>query len=95
MQIQEIIKAAIDSDPTATPQERRRILAALKEPDTNRKPRLITRKQACEILGGCSTKTISRYVKRGLIREIRFTARRIRFDESEILRLAREGVGHE
>jgi|GEM_PF-6449994 len=50
-----------------------------------------THAQAAEIRV-CSTKTIDRYIQRGLIREIKFTQRRIRFEEAEIIRFAREGV---
>ena len=87
----EAIKVMINNDLTATPEQRQAILAALKSADPNRKPKLITRKQAAEILV-CSTKTIDRYIERGLIREIKFTQRRIRFEEAEIIRFAREGV---
>ena len=87
----EAIKVMINNDPTATPEQRQAILSALKGTDPNRKPKLITRKQAAEILD-CSTKTIDRYIAAGLIREIKFTQRRIRFDEAEIIRFAREGV---
>jgi len=87
----EMIKTALANDTDTTAEQRQAILAALKSADPNRKPKLITRKQAAEILV-CSTKTIDRYIERGLIREIKFTQRRIRFEEAEIIRFAREGV---
>jgi hypothetical protein len=85
------IKILVNNDPTATPQQKQAILSALKGTDQTRKPKLINRRQAADILD-CSTKTIDRYVQRGLIRQIKFTERRIRFDERAIIRFAREGV---
>jgi len=91
---QELFKTALANDATIPPGQRKAINQAIKGTDTNSRPTLISRKKCGEILD-CSTKTVDRYIERGLIQEIRFTARRIRFDESKILRLAREGVGHE
>jgi len=87
-----IIREAIESDPTATPEQRKAILA-IAEGKTQAKPppKLITRKQAADLLGCCG-ETVKRYSRRGLIRVIRFTARRIRYDEAEILDFARNGI---
>ncbi|VGO15685.1 hypothetical protein PDESU_04270 [Pontiella desulfatans] len=88
----EVIKMMVNNDPTIPDETRQEILDALSRKGGGRKPKLITRKKAAEILV-CSTKTIDRYIERGLIRQIRFTQRRIRFEESEIIALARDGVG--
>lgn len=87
----QMIEMALDGDKTASAPERKAVLAAADGRELIAKPKLITRKQTAEILG-CSTKTISRYIQTGIIREVRFTARRVRFVEAEIIRLAREGV---
>jgi hypothetical protein len=93
MQTRAIIEAAINNDATATPEQRKRILAALNEkPEAKTAPKLITRKQAAEILGGVCVETVKRYEKRGLLRQIRFTARRVRLDEAQVIEVARNGV---
>ncbi|VGO17208.1 hypothetical protein PDESU_05804 [Pontiella desulfatans] len=91
----EVIKLMVKNDQTIPDDTRKEILDVLSRQGRGRRPRLINRRQVAELLGGISTKTVDRYIQQGLIREIRFTSRRIRFDEAEILRLAREGVGHE
>jgi predicted transcriptional regulator YheO len=87
----EVIKMMVNNDPTIPDETRKEIINALNRKGKERKPKLITRKQAAEILA-CSTKTIDRYIERGLIKEIRFTQRRIKFNEASIITLAREGV---
>ncbi|MFA5688238.1 MAG: helix-turn-helix domain-containing protein [Kiritimatiellales bacterium] len=75
----------------ATPEEKKRFLSMVnKTEEKPSKPKLITRKQAAEILGTCP-ETIKRYVKRGLIRQINFTCRQVRYDEPEIIEFARIG----
>jgi hypothetical protein len=92
MQNIQIIRAAIESDPTATPEQRKAILAIAEgKTDAKPKPKLITRKEAADLLGCCG-ETVKRYTARGLIRAIRFTARRLRYDEAEILNFARNGA---
>ena len=90
MQTRQIIEAAINSDPTATPEERKRILNALN--DTQKKVTPITTRQACEILGGIHPVTLRRYAKQGKLTAIRYTARRIRWSLESVERFAREGV---
>ncbi len=83
-----MIKAVVESATTLPPQHRRRILAALLgEPE---KSRLITSKEACEILG-ISKPTLSDWAKKGRITPIRRSARSIRYAAAEVERLAREG----
>jgi len=88
----EIIRATIESDPTATPEQRKAIMAIAEgRPEAKPKPKLITRKQAADLLGCCG-ETVKRYSRRGLIRAIRYTARRVRYDEAQILDFARDGI---
>ncbi|MBI9020850.1 MAG: hypothetical protein JEZ10_06310 [Verrucomicrobia bacterium] len=63
------------------------------EKPLNTRPKLITRKQAAEILD-CCTMTIKRLEKRGALTPIRFSARRVRLDEAQVLELARTGIQH-
>ena len=55
------------------------------------RPRPGTIRQAAEILGS-STRTVERYARRGLLRTIRLSPRRIRFDLNEVEKLSIEGV---
>ena len=89
MQTRQIIEAAINSDPTATPEERKRILNALN--DTQKKVTPITTRRACEILG-IHPVTLRRYAKQGKLTPIRYNARRIRWNLESVERFASEGV---
>jgi len=73
-----------------TPEQKQRLLNALKEKPTTR-PTLIQRKKAAEILD-CCTMTIKRLEKRGALTPIRFSARRVRLDEVQVLDFARNGI---
>jgi transposase len=75
----------------ATEAQKDRIAQSLKI-STGKRPKLITRKQAAEILGVCP-ESIKRYVRRGFIRQINFTSRRVRYDEAEIIEFSRTGAG--
>ena len=61
------------------------------EKPLNTRPKLIPRKAAAEILG-CCVMTIKRLEKRGSLKAIRFSARRVRLDEAQVLDLARNGI---
>ena len=71
-------------------EEKQQILKTLNQKKQTR-PTLITRKQAADILGVCA-ESVKRYEKKGLVRAIRFTARRLRYDEAEIIDFANNGV---
>lgn len=90
MQSKEIIEAAIRNDPEASPEQKQAILKVLNNRSSLR-PKLITRKQAGEILDVCP-ETVKRYQKRGLLKAIKFTSRRLRYDEEAVIELARTGV---
>jgi len=72
-----------------TPEQLKRIRQLEKPP--NPRPTLIPRKAAAEILG-CCVMTIKRLEKRGALKPIRFSARRVRLDEAQVLDLARNGI---
>ncbi len=90
MQSTPVIKAAIESDPTATPEQRERILAALKET----KPaadKMLTRKQVASLLG-VHVESVKRYGRKKLLNTVRFSSRAVRYSEAEVLNLMRNGV---
>ena len=69
----------------------RRIHSACKS--RQRSPeKMITARQAAEILGTCPT-TVHRYARAGKLCAIRQSSRRIRFSKAEVEELACEGVG--
>lgn len=43
-------------------------------------------------IGACNTRTIQRYVDRGLLHPIRITPRRVRYDLNEVERLFTQGA---
>ena len=73
----------------ATPDERHRILDALKN-DVPVRDRLLTTRSAAEVLQ-VHPKTVFEYEKRGLIHAIRRSSRHIRWKASEVERLAMTG----
>ena len=89
MQNRSIIEAAINSDPTATPEEKARLMAALAP--SIEKPRLITRKDVAALLG-VHIQTVNSYTRRGLLRPIKFTARAVRYSEAEVLHFMQYGA---
>ena len=85
MQSEAIIKAAIQSDPSITTEQRQRIIAALKSP-VSTPPRTLTRKQVAEILH-LHPGSVKRYDRAGILHPIRITSRTVRYSESEVLEL--------
>lgn len=75
----------------ATPDERKRIMDALKDGDARQKDKLIQTKEAAAILEACG-KTVFRYEERGLLHGIRRSKRCIRWRKSEVEKLAMNGV---
>ena len=73
-----------------TPEQLKRI-RQLEKPQ-NTRPKLITRKQAATDYLDCCVMTIKRLEKRGFLTPIRFSARRVRLDEAEVLEFARNGI---
>jgi len=75
-----VLDATLKGDASVSPQERTAVFAILKGKTaaayTNPAPldRALTREQVAEILH-CSTKSVSRYAQRGIIRAIRLGAK--------------------
>ena len=82
-----IVKAALDADDTVTDAER---LALLRPQPVKKK--VLNARQAMEILD-VSRNSLRAYVKAGKLDEIRLSARKIRFSEEQVCRLAYEGCG--
>jgi len=83
------IETIAKSDPDVTTEQITAILAACKAQTVRRK--LITAKQACETLA-VSRPTLRRYTRAGHLSEIKLSVRKIRFDQTEVERLAFSGV---
>ena len=86
-----IIRAAIGSDATISREQKDEIQAVLNPQASSQKRTLITTKMASEILE-VSVVTLRKYEKRGLLTPIRYTARRIRWDRSEVETFKMQGV---
>lgn len=90
MQCKPVLEAAINSDPTATPEEKARLLAAL-QPAAEKQPRMITRKAVAALLG-VHEQTVCAYVRRGLLLPRRLTKRAVRYSEEEVLNFLQHGA---
>lgn len=76
-----IIEMALKGDPTVTDATRQEVRAILEGKREKVVP--ITGKEACEILG-CCRKTLENYERRGLLKPLRITSRKIRFNRAEV-----------
>jgi len=85
------IKLALESDNTVERTLKSRILAACV--GTSAPKDLVTSKQARDILG-ISQPTLLSYSRQGLLTQIRFSCRRIRYDKREVLYLAEHGANN-
>jgi CHAD domain-containing protein len=83
------IKAIASVDPETTPHQIEAILAACRKASARR--RLGTKRDAAAILG-CHPESVKRYARRGLLHPVRITARRVRYDLDEVIRLADHGA---
>lgn len=54
--------------------------------------RLVTVRKAAEILA-CHPKTVQRYADRGLLTLVKFSLRKVRYDQDEVEAFASDGVG--
>jgi hypothetical protein len=84
-----IVEAAVGADPTATGEEKARLLAALNSAKTRR---LGTVRKAAEILQA-HPRTVARYAAQGRVTVIRQSKRRLRYDLDECETLANQGIG--
>ena len=85
----DLISTVLSNDETVTPEHADSILRVCRQPVVRRK--LIGAKEAMEILN-VSRPTLRAYVKSGSLTQINFSARKVRFDDSEVRRLAYSGL---
>ena len=88
----QIIEVAISSDPTIETPERRKLKDLLS--GKVKKDRLITTKEACLLLG-CAPISLGRYEKRGYLFPVRYSQRKKRWRESELLEFLETGIAKE
>ncbi len=85
----QIIMAAMQTDLEMTDDEKKTWTRLLN--GAPRKAKLLTAKQACEILG-CSVKTLRSYEKAGRIESIHHSKRRVRYREDDVVTLTYGGT---
>ena len=85
-----IIEAVLRSDNSVTDEQREAILLFCSRGVTQ-KPKLVGAREVAEILG-CHRKTVYRYVRRGLVRAIHYSPRKVRFDLGEVEAFAASGL---
>ena len=85
------IRLLIESDGSVTPEHRREILKVCKRDPSRKRRRLGTKRDVAEILG-CHPETVKRYAKRGALKPIHFSARKVRYDMDEVEALAERGI---
>ena len=85
------IRALIQSDPSVNDIERKAANDLCNGNLVLRKKRLILRKEVLQILG-ISIPTLRKYIRMGLVKEIKLSKRKSRFDYDEIIRFADNGV---
>lgn len=83
------IKSILEIDPEITPDKKTEILQVCKTHHVKRE--LITVKEAAEILDCCKL-TLRQYVKRGLLHPVYYSKRKVRYDKTEVLALANNGI---
>ena len=82
------IKNLLAADPEIKTDHRAAILKAVENAP---KRKLISKKTACELLECCGV-TLLKYERAGLIKAIRYSARKIRYDLAEIEDLRDNGI---
>ena len=85
----DLIRTVLHSDETVTPEHRDSILRGCRQTAVRRK--LIGAKAVMEILQ-ISRPTLREYVKKGMLEQINFSPRKVRFDEAEVQRLSYSGT---
>lgn len=84
------IETVLEADRSIPKTKREQVMDILLDRNPSSTPRKkdqITAKQAAESIG-VHVVTLRRYVKQGLVKEIRITDRKIRFDKREIISFA-------
>lgn len=72
------------------PEEKKRLMAAAKEP-TPAKPKMLNRKEVAALLG-VHIETVKRYTRNKLLHAVKFSKRAVRYSEQEILDFMEKGV---
>lgn len=89
MQVTDAGNTLVFSD--TTPEEKKRILSALKEPKPATE-KMLTRKQVADLLG-VHVETIKRYGRKKLLNPVRFSARAVRYAETQVRDFMCNGAG--
>ena len=84
-----LIRLVLDTDDSVTEDHRLKILRTLSERPAL-PPKLLSRKEVAVTLG-VHNETVKRYTRSGLLRQINFTARQVRYDQEEVIRFASSG----
>lgn len=85
----EIIRLALESDPTVESWHKNAIMKAVSPKPT--KKELLTTAQAADLLG-VTRPTLLRYVKDGKLSRIEYSSRKMRYDKEEVVRLINIGA---
>ena len=86
------IETILEADRSIPRSKREKVMDILLDRNPPPKPRLGTKKQVAEILD-CSTRTIDRYVRDGILSRTEFSKRQHRYDLNQVEAYARgEGV---
>ena len=83
------VKMLISADPEADEATITRVVEACKKPQ---KRDLITSKEACSILGGITRMTLFHWTKKGILHPVRYSTKSMRYDRSEVEKIANVGV---
>ena len=87
---QQAIRMLLVADATVDAAKRSEVLAACSRA-RHQHTRLVTVGKAAEFLG-CHPRTVERYARKGLLRQVRFSPRKIRYDFDEVEAFARDGI---
>jgi len=85
------IRILVESDASITPEHRREIIKVCSRDPSRRRKRLGTAREVSVLLGCCS-RTVERYARQGLLKPIRYSPRKIRYDMDEVERLVEQGI---
>lgn len=91
MQSIPIIEAALQNDPTITPEQRKRVLKLIKQPEEPQALETLTRKQTAKIFG-VHPGSLKRWEKAGRIHAIKLTPRCVRYDAAEVRAMIERGA---
>jgi excisionase family DNA binding protein len=84
------IRMLLIADATVDAAKRSEVLAACSRVQRQHR-KLVAVGKAAELLG-CHPKTVERYARKGLLGQVRFSPRKIRYDLDEVEAFARDGM---